>query len=92
MTSMWQEERGKKYYRFQTDEREIANKMRRRNKFELVGWGVNRELWIFQSTFSRPDIARNAFESITGRKAEYDDRAEIFFSEGLLSSQQKEAA
>jgi len=63
---MWQEERGKKYYRFQTDEREIANKMKRRNKFELVGWGDNCELWIFQSIFSRPDIARNAFKSITG--------------------------
>ncbi len=92
MTYMWQEERGKKYYRFQTDERDIAKNMRRRKKFVLVGWGVKCELWIFQSTFSRPDIARNAFKSITGRKAEYDDRAEIFFSEGLLSSQQKEAA
>ena len=92
MTSMWQEERGKKYYRFQTDEKEVANKMRRRNKFELVGWGVKCELWIFQSTFSRPDIARNAFKSITGRKAEYDDRAEIFFSEGTLSSPQRKVA
>ena len=92
MTFMWQEERGKKYYRFQTDEIEITNKMKRRKKFTLVGWSVNCELWIFQSTFSRPDIARNAFKSITGRIAEYDDREEIFFSEGILSSPPKEAA
>ena len=92
MTFMWQEERGKKYYRFQTDESEIANKMRRRNKFEIVGWGDNCELWIFQAIFSRPDIARNAFQSITGRKAEYDDREEIFFSEGTLSSPQRKVA
>ena len=92
MTYMWQEERGKKYYRFQTDEREVANKLKRRNKFEIVGWGVNCELWIFQAIFSRPDIARNAFQSITGRKAEYDDREEIFFSEGTLSSPQRKVA
>ena len=92
MTFMWQEERGKKYYRFQTDEIDIAKKMKRRNKFELVGRGVNCELWIFQSTFSRPDIARKAFQSITGRKAEYDDREEIFFSEGTLSSPQRKVA
>ena len=92
MTFMWQEERGKKYYRFQTDEKDVAQKMRRRNKFELIGWGVNCELWIFQSTFSRPDIARKAFKSIAGRKAEFDDRKEIFISEGTLSSPQKRAA
>ncbi len=92
MTYMWQEERGNKYYRFQTDERDIAKKMRRRNKFELVGWGVNCELWIFQAIYSRPDIARNALKSITGRKVEYDDREEIFFSEGTLSSSQRKVA
>ena len=92
MTSMWQEERGKKYYRFQTDEKDIAQKMRRRNKFELVGWGVNCNLWIFQSSFSRPDIARKAFKSIMGGRIEFDDRKEIFFSEGTLSSLPKKAA
>ncbi len=92
MTCMWQEERGKEFYRFQTDERDIANKMKRRNKFELVGWGVNCNLWIFQSTFSRPDIARKAFQTLTEGKIEFDDREEIFFSEGILSSLQKEAA
>ena len=92
MTFMWQEEQGKKYYRFQTDERDIAKKMRRRNKFEIVGSGVNCELWIFQAIFLRPDIARNAFKSITGRKVEYDAREEIFFSEGTLSSPQRKVA
>ncbi len=92
MTYMWQEERGKKYYRFQTDEREIANKMRRRNKFELVGWGINCELWIFQTTFSRPDIARKAFQTLTEGEIEFDDREEIFFSVSILSSPQKKVA
>ena len=89
---MWQEVRGKKYYRFQTDEREIAYKMKRRNKFELVGWGVNCELWIFWTTFSRPDIARKAFKTLTEGEIEFDDREEIFFSEGNLSAPPKKAA
>jgi len=92
MAYMWQEERGIIYYRFQTDEIDIANRMKRRKKFILVGWGVNCKLWIFQSTFSRPDIARKAFKSIIGGKIEFDDREEIFFSEGILSSPQKKVA
>jgi hypothetical protein len=92
MTNMWQEERGKKYYRFQTDEIDIANRMKRRKKFILVGWGDNCELWIFQAIFSRPDIARNAFKSIMGGRIEFDDKKEIFFSEGILSSPPKKAA
>ena len=92
MTYMWQEERGKQYYKFQTDDREIANKMKRRAKFELVARGINCELWIFQTTFSRPDIARKAFKSLTGGKIEFDDREEIFFSTGILPGSQNKAA
>ena len=33
MTYLWQEERGKQFYRVQTDERLVAKKMRRRNAF-----------------------------------------------------------
>ena len=80
MTSMWQEERGKPFYRFQTDEIEIKNKMKRRNKFELVGWGVNCKLWIYWVTFSRPDVAKKAFETVTGKKANFDSKQEIFYS------------
>ena len=92
MTYMWKEERSKPFYRFQTDERETSSKMKRRKKFKLVGWGVNCPLWIHQATFSRPDIAKKAFKTITGGKVEYDIREEIFFSEGVLSSLEKTAA
>lgn len=92
MTYMWQEERGKKYYRYQTDEKAIADKMKRRHKFELVGWGDNCELWVFQAIFSRPDIAKKAFKTLTGCKIEFDDREEVFLSAGILSSLQIKAA
>ena len=80
MTYMWQEERGKPFYRFQTDERDIANKMKRRNKFNLSSWGVNCSLWIYQTTFLRPDIARKTFKTLTGGNIEFDDREEIYYS------------
>lgn len=78
MTSMWQEERGKPYYRFQTDEIEKNNKMKRRNKFTLVGWGVNCNLCIYQTTFSRPDIAKKAFKTLTGKVPILDKIRDVF--------------
>jgi hypothetical protein len=92
MTYMWQEERGKSFYKFQTDEKEIANKMKRREKFNLVGWGVNCPLWIYQATFSRPDIAKKAFKTIMGGKVEFNIREDIFSSESNLSSLGKTTA
>jgi hypothetical protein len=92
MTYFWKEERGKPYYRFQTDEIEIKNKMKRREKFKLVGFGMNCPLWIYQTTFSRPDIAKKAFESLTGSKANFDSKADLFYSEGILSSAVNSAA
>ncbi len=80
MVYMWQEQRGKPYYRFQTDDKDIADKMKRRNKFVLIGWGVNCELWIYQVSFSRPDIAKKVFETLIGKKSNFDSKAEIFYS------------
>jgi hypothetical protein len=59
--------------------------MKRRNKFIQVGWGVNCELWIFQSIFSRPDVAKKALKTLTGRTIESDDKAEIFYSKTYSS-------
>jgi len=77
---MWQEERRKPYYRFQTDEREINSKMKRRQKFELVGWGINCKLWIYLVQFKRPDIAKKVLKSIVGNKVNFDSKGEIFYS------------
>jgi hypothetical protein len=55
--------------------------MKRRNKFILVGAGLNCELWIFQAAFNRPDKAGNALKTLTGGKVEFDRYEDIFYSE-----------
>ena len=92
MTYMWKEERGKPYYRFQTDEVEIRDKMKRRQKFNLVGWGINCSLWVYVATFNRPDIAKKAFKTLTGKKSNFDSEEGIFYSECNLLSPKKRAA
>ena len=89
---MWKEERGKPYYRFQTDDKEISNKMKRREKFKLISWGVNCQHWIYLAEFSRPDIAKKVFKTIAGGKIDFDIREEIFYSESYQLNPEKSAA
>ncbi|MHB8843060.1 MAG: hypothetical protein ACYC56_14945 [Candidatus Aquicultor sp.] len=79
MTYLWQEERGKQYYKVQTDEKEVANKMKRRNGFRLCGYAVNDNLWIFTCQFARPDIAKKTLKSITGKKVKIDSEGEFIY-------------
>lgn len=72
MTYLFQEERGKNFYRIQTDEKNIAQILKRRNSFHISGIGFNVGLWIFTCEFSRPDIAKKTLKSITGKKAKID--------------------
>ena len=92
MIYMWQEERGKPYYRFQTEDKKTADKMKRRNKFKLVGIGFNTNLWIFQATFTRPDIAKKALKTLSGNKVKFNQEEEIFYSETNTSNEEKKAA
>ncbi len=79
MTYLWQEERGKKFYKVQTDEREIAKKMKRRNGFHLCGFAVNASLWIFSCEFTRPDKAKQVLKSITGKSAKINSEGVFYF-------------
>ncbi len=72
MTYLWQEEKGKIFYKVQTDNRLLAKKMKRRNGFHLCGFAVNDSLWIFSCQFSRPDIAKKTLKSITGKNGKID--------------------
>lgn len=72
MTYLWQEERGKRFYKVQTDDRNAANKMKRRNGFHLCAVAVNENFWIFSCEFARPDIARKTLKSIMGKKEKLD--------------------
>lgn len=95
MTFMWQEERSKHFYRFQTDEKEIHYKMKRREKFNLVGDGVNCNLWIYQTVITRPDVAKKILKTLSGSKVNFASKDDIFYSESLssgLENKQKELA
>ena len=80
MTYLWQEERGKKFYKVQTDDKVVAKKMKRRNGFHLCSVAVNTNLWIFSCQFSRPDIAKKTLKSITGKNVKIDSE-EMFVYE-----------
>jgi hypothetical protein len=80
MTYLWQEERGLKYYRVQTDEKSIADKLNRRNGFTLVGRSINsNNLWIFICQFSRPDIAKKTIQSLTKKNPKIDSEGVVFY-------------
>lgn len=80
MTCLWQEERGKKSYRVQTNEKGIADKLKRRNKFYLTATALNAGLWIFSCEFTRPDIAKKIMKSVTGKNVKIDSEG-IFLYE-----------
>lgn len=80
MTYLWQEERGNVYYRAQTDEKDIADKLKRRKGFTLAGIPMNeKSIWIFTCQFTRPDIAKKVLKSVTGKNAKIDSEGVIFY-------------
>lgn len=81
MTYLWQEERGCKVYRIQTDNKAIANKLKRRQKFRLAAQSFTHPLWVFVCHFARPDIAKKTLTSITGRNGNMDSDGCISFDE-----------
>ena len=80
MTYLWQEERGRKIYRVQTDEKEVADKLKRRNGFKLIGWSIfGKKLWFFSNEYSRPDIAKKVLANVTCKKPKIDSEDVIFY-------------
>jgi len=80
-TSLWQEQRGKPYYRIQTTDPAVARKLRRRTTFKLVGYGVNKSIWIFGGTYSTPQKAKLSLQRLTGQKVKKDTVAGGFVAE-----------
>ena len=66
--------------------------MKRSEKFKLVGWGVNCPSWIYQATFNRLDMAKKAFETFAGSRANFDSKEEVFYSGTNLFNSEKSAA
>lgn len=80
MTYMWQEERGKPYYRFQTDDSAVNKKMRQRKYFHLSAWGENCNLWIYSTQIKRPQNARRTLKILTGNEVKWDEKTEVFYA------------
>ncbi len=79
MTYLWQEERGRNYYRVQTDEKTISDKMKRRKGFRLSAISLNTNLWIYCCEFTRPDIAKKTLKSVTGKNVKIDSEGVFFY-------------
>jgi hypothetical protein len=90
MTYCWQEERGQKYYRVQTDDKAIAGKLRRRKGFTPSGTVItNRDEWIFNCKFSRPDIAKKTLSSVTCCLPQIDSEGIISYDPSYVSAKEK---
>lgn len=90
MTYLWQLERGQNSYRVQTDDKVIANKLRRRKGFTPSGTVItNRDEWIFNCEFSRPDIAKKTLLSVTGCLPQIDSEGMISYDPSYVSAKGK---
>lgn len=79
MTYLWQLERGSNTYKVQTDSKEIADKLKRRNGFQISAISITNPLWIFSCEFSRPDIAKKTISSVTKQKPKIDSEGVICY-------------
>jgi hypothetical protein len=80
MTYLCQLEQGLNSYIVQTDDKKIREKLMRRKGFTPAGTQVlNRDIWIFDCEFSRPDIAKDVLKSVTGAKPQFGSDGVIFY-------------
>lgn len=79
-TYLWQLERGSNTYRVQTDIKEIADKLKRRQGFRISAISVTNPLWVFSCEFSRPDIAEKTIKSVTDKNPKIDSEGVISYS------------
>lgn len=85
MLCFWQEEKGKPYYRFQTDDKKLADKIKRRKKFKLTATITNPTGWIFLTAISKPFIAKKMFKALSGESAILNEKDDIFYQASYLS-------
>jgi len=80
MTYLWQEEKRKPFWRIQTDEKGIYNKLKRRKSTTLAVWGLNTNLCVFTMEFYSPKEAKTSLGRITGRKVNKDAENDEFYA------------
>ncbi len=67
-TAMWRETSFCPDYRIQTNDADVANKLRRRNTANLAGYAINEKLWIFRLQYASPKLAKQGLIRICGTK------------------------
>ena len=69
-THVWQEEKGKSVFRFQTENENVHHFFSQRNDVKLIGWGVNFNLWIYLGEFDSIRKAQEIIEMALNEKHE----------------------
>ncbi len=72
ITYMWQEQRGKPYWKFHSNDPRVVRKMQRRQTFIKSGWCENTYCYEFITTYSTPQKARQSLKRLTKGVLEKD--------------------
>ena len=64
--AIWQESIRYLDYRIQTNDPQVARKLRRRETAVIAGFGVNSPLWIFRLKYTSPKLAEQGLQRICG--------------------------
>ena len=89
-THVWQEERGKPVFRFQTQDKDVHLYLSRKEGFKLVGWGFNIDLWIYRAKYQSLRIKSSNFYFLFGIEKELDTDFFVFsFGFGKTKSKTK---
>ena len=72
ITSMWQEQRGKPYYRIQTNDPRSVRKLLRRQSCKISCEWLNRYEYQFVTKYSTPQKARMSLKRLTNGVLEKD--------------------
>ena len=78
---MWKIYEDPTEYLFQTDDANIARKMRNRKGFVLFSRGVNCKLWVFIAKFKRCQHAIGALKTLSGDKVVFNVATDVFEAE-----------
>ena len=80
-TYLWQEVRGSKWYRIQTNDPAIIRKLRKRNSASLCIWCINDKMVVFKTQYYSPDKAKTSLQRLTGQKPKKDAENGVLYAE-----------
>jgi hypothetical protein len=70
-----------KSYRFQTSDPIINRRMKQRSDFQLVLWGLNENIWVYQTNKYSLKDAKKTFSRVTRQVIKYDSFNEVYYAE-----------